>query len=39
MSIMSFLDTVYDTVQHATRFGGPQNLIGGSNTYNNLEHE
>jgi hypothetical protein len=38
MSIMSFLDTVYDTVQHATRFGGPQNLIGGSNTYNNLRY-
>ena len=35
---MSFLDTVYDTVQHSTRFGGPQSLIGGSNTYNNLRY-
>ena len=38
MSIMSFLDTVYDTYQHSQRYGSPKNLIGDGASYNNLRY-
>ena len=38
MSIMSFLDTVYDTYQHSQRYGSPKNLIGDGESYNNLRY-
>lgn len=33
MSIMSFLNTIYDTAQHKQRSGGPQTLIQGDSRY------
>ena len=38
MSIMSFLDTVYDTYEHSQRYGSPKNLIGDGESYNNLRY-
>jgi hypothetical protein len=33
MSILSFLNTVYDTAQHSQRYGGPKTLIQGDSKY------
>jgi len=33
MSILSFLDTVYDTAQHSLRYGKPNPLVQGDNKY------
>lgn len=33
MSILSFLDTVYDTVQHSQRYGGPSELFKNADIY------
>jgi len=33
MSILSFLNTVYDTAQHSQRYGGSKNLIQGDSRY------
>ena len=38
MSILSFLDTVYDTYQHSFRYGSPKKLIEGGNQYNSLRY-
>lgn len=33
MSILTFLDTVYDTVQHSQRYGGPAQLFNNQDKY------